>query len=329
MSGILDSFTSMITPDVSEKLSKSFGVDSSILNKGVAAVGPLVLGSLANRASTPSGASSLLNLLPQESGGGLIGSLLGSITGSGGSQASMMSSLLGTGVNAMGGTLSKKLGFNVGPLLALATPMIAGFIGKMVKKDNIDASGLASLLKSENESFVKNPANRETTELINSALDAGEKATALRNTYDEAQWMKMRLAPMAAMFLVASASPSGPVGLFKEFQSVSDAVTDATKNISPTSLVGSAFGGGLTKEEMDQLKKDKPSKESALNSIKEGLLVVSQKSPADLQAYRQLVLDVAQKVAEASKEGGFLGIGGTLVSKEEEQALAAIKIALG
>lgn len=319
----------MITPDVSEKLSKSFGVDSSILNKGVAAVGPLVLGSLANRASTPSGASSLLNLLPQESGGGLIGSLLGSITGSGGSQASMMSSLLGTGVNAMGGTLSKKLGFNVGPLLALATPMIAGFIGKMVKKDNIDASGLASLLKSENESFVKNPANRETTELINSALDAGEKATALRNTYDEAQWMKMRLAPMAAMFLVASASPSGPVGLFKEFQSVSDAVTDATKNISPTSLVGSAFGGGLTKEEMDQLKKDKPSKESALNSIKEGLLVVSQKSPADLQAYRQLVLDVAQKVAEASKEGGFLGIGGTLVSKEEEQALAAIKIALG
>jgi hypothetical protein len=53
MSGVLDYFTSMITPDVTDKLSKSLGVDSSLLTKGVAAVGPLVLGSLAKRASSP------------------------------------------------------------------------------------------------------------------------------------------------------------------------------------------------------------------------------------------------------------------------------------
>lgn len=229
----------------------------------------------------------------------------------------------------MGSTLSQKLGFDVRPLLTLATPMIAGFIGNLVKKDNINASGLATLLKNENDSFVKNPANRESTELVNSALEAGEKAAALRNTFDDAQWMKMRMGPMAAMYLVAMASPSGPIGLFKEVRSVSDAVTDATKSVSPTSLVGSAFGGGITKEEMDQLKKDSPSKEGALNSIKEGLQIVSQNSPADLKEYRLLVLNVAQKVAEASKEGGFLGIGGTVVSKEEEQALAAIKAAVG
>jgi hypothetical protein len=33
-------------------------------------------------------------------------------------------------------------------------------------------------------------------------------------------------------------------------------------------------------------------------------------------------------VAEASKEGGFLGIGGTRVSKEEEQAIADIAVAV-
>jgi hypothetical protein len=329
MSGILDSFTSTITPDVTEKLSKTFGVDSSLVNKGVALIGPLVLGSLAKRASTPTGASSLLNLLPEESGGGLFSTLLTSITSGGGTQATMMNELLGPGVNAMGGTISKKLGFDVRPLLNIATPIIAGIIAKAVRKDNINASGLANLLKSENDSFVNNPANRATNELVNSALEAGEKATELRNSFDDAQWMKMRTGPMAAMYLVASSSPSGLVGLFKEVRSASDAVTDAIKDVSPTSLVGSAFGGGITKEELDQLKKEEPSKESALNTIKEGLLVVSQKSPADLEAYRQLVLSVAQKTAEASKEGGFLGIGGTRVSKEEEQALASIKAVLG
>jgi len=37
---------------------------------------------------------------------------------------------------------------------------------------------------------------------------------------------------------------------------------------------------------------------------------------------------VARAAAEASKEGGFLGIGGTLVSKEEQSALDAIEAAL-
>ena len=53
------------------------------------------------------------------------------------------------------------------------------------------------------------------------------------------------------------------------------------------------------------------------------------KSPGELQAYKNTILSVAQASAEASKEGGFLGIGGTLVSKEEQAALDAIRAALG
>jgi hypothetical protein len=37
---------------------------------------------------------------------------------------------------------------------------------------------------------------------------------------------------------------------------------------------------------------------------------------------------VSRKVAEASKEGGFLGIGGTRVSQQEEQAIGEITAAL-
>jgi hypothetical protein len=40
-----------------------------------------------------------------------------------------------------------------------------------------------------------------------------------------------------------------------------------------------------------------------------------------------LLVDVAVKTAEASKEGGFLGYGGRRVSKEEQEAIDAIRSA--
>jgi len=44
---------------------------------------------------------------------------------------------------------------------------------------------------------------------------------------------------------------------------------------------------------------------------------------------KQFLYDTARKAAEASKEGGFLGFGGTAVSDIERQALADLASALG
>ena len=52
------------------------------------------------------------------------------------------------------------------------------------------------------------------------------------------------------------------------------------------------------------------------------------KSPAEAAAYKATILAVAKAAAEASKEGGFLGIGGTLVSKDEQAALDQLGAAL-
>jgi hypothetical protein len=45
--------------------------------------------------------------------------------------------------------------------------------------------------------------------------------------------------------------------------------------------------------------------------------------------YKRWLLSLAQKTAEASKEGGFLGVGGTLVSDEETHAVDNLASALG
>jgi hypothetical protein len=49
----------------------------------------------------------------------------------------------------------------------------------------------------------------------------------------------------------------------------------------------------------------------------------------EVDAYKTFVMTVAQAVAAAHKEGGFLGIGGTRISEAEDQALDEISSALG
>jgi hypothetical protein len=52
-------------------------------------------------------------------------------------------------------------------------------------------------------------------------------------------------------------------------------------------------------------------------------------TPEETDAYKKFVMTVAQAVAGAHKEGGFLGVGGTRISEAENQALDEISAALG
>jgi hypothetical protein len=65
-----------------------------------------------------------------------------------------------------------------------------------------------------------------------------------------------------------------------------------------------------------------------LDGVKKAMAAVS-KSQGDAEAYGQWVFAAAQKAAEAAKEGGFFGIGGTAVTDAEKAALATLKTVLG
>src|SRR4051794_39448910 len=58
-------------------------------------------------------------------------------------------------------------------------------------------------------------------------------------------------------------------------------------------------------------------------------ILASKAAPEEVDAYKTLVMTVAQTVAGAHKEGGFLGIGGKPISDEENRALDEISTALG
>ena len=91
---------------------------------------------------------------------------------------------------------------------------------------------------------------------------------------------------------------------------------------------GRTAGRDYVKSRMEGAKREEI-KARAIEGIRQAASVVDAKAPADAQAYKDWLLHVSENVAEASKEGGFLGFGGVAVSDAEKATLAEIRTALG
>ncbi len=71
-------------------------------------------------------------------------------------------------------------------------------------------------------------------------------------------------------------------------------------------------------------------KGAAQERLREAVGILEAKATAEeLEAYRSFVVRLAEAVAGAHKEGGFLGVGGTEVSEDERRALDEITATLG
>jgi hypothetical protein len=70
--------------------------------------------------------------------------------------------------------------------------------------------------------------------------------------------------------------------------------------------------------------------EVATQQLRDAIGIVEAKAtPAETDAYKKFVMTVAQAVASAHKEGGFLGFGGKQITDAENQALDELSGALG
>jgi hypothetical protein len=151
--------------------------------------------------------------------------------------------------------------------------------------------------------------------------------------YSASEWNSIVTAPAAAGLLVTLADASGPIGVVKEGMAVTRAVTDATATDAPevvTSIVAEVRAGSIRPELPKLPLTDKEqAKTVLLEAIKAGVTAVEARSPTEAHGYKTWLVATAIRVAQASKEGGFLGLGGTLVSAEEQAALTELAAALG
>jgi hypothetical protein len=320
MSSILDSVTSAFGPDVLQSLGGALGADPSAVGKAMGVVGPLLLSGMSRATAAPGGADALMKMLPQDHG------LLGGSSPTG--AAALLPSLFGGATSAVAGTLSRSLGFNVAPLLTLAAPTLLAGVTKLVKEKGLDAAGLSATLKEQADAFMANGANADAAKLVGSAFSAADAAKHTITGYG-ADWATVMAGPAAALAAVASADLSGPVGSIKEAQAAAQTLEAAARAAAPGSVLATAFGAGLTTEMMQEVRKASPTREGLIALLKSSAAAVQARSPADAQAYKDTLMAVARATAEASKDGGFLGIGGKLVSDDEQKALDAIRTALG
>jgi hypothetical protein len=132
--------------------------------------------------------------------------------------------------------------------------------------------------------------------------------------------------------VIAAASPSNPVGLVQEMFAAGKVMAETDQQGAGNELIGALVAevkarqkpeGKIEASDMAQLKTQ------ALDGLRQLSALLAQKSPGEADAFKQWLLTIARRSAEAAREGGFLGIGGTPVSEAEQAALGEVAGALG
>lgn len=331
MTTLLESVGQQMTPEVLGKIGKAIGVDDATVQKGLDVVGPVIQDGLAKKSQTTAGLDEIMSMLGGLEGSGGLEAIISMLTkggpAAGAASAGALGGIFGPAVSAIGKTLSAKLGFDVTPLLSAAVPVLLGAIAGAAKSQNLDSKGIANMLQTEQRNFMSN-ASPEVLGVLKEVETVTDKANAIQQAFTADEWTAIRLAPMAATFYVMSASPSGLVGSMKELTAAGDVMRDMLKDADATSLVNIAFGSAMQKVDGKPELDENVPRESMIGMIRTAGAAVKAKMPAEAQSFANALNTLALKVAEAAKEGGFLGIGAKTISKEEQQALDEIRAAL-
>jgi hypothetical protein len=161
---------------------------------------------------------------------------------------------------------------------------------------------------------------------------------ATQTTFTTEEWTLLRIVPSLVVGGVSAADPSGIFGAIKEAAAGMTEMIESLQKGSKLELLGAMLadrsipgmpdpktlvGEGDREQQMANLKS------AVLGRIQEVANLVSRKAtPEEAKAYKQMIMSVAEKAANASKEGGFLGFGGVRVSSAEESFLNEVKAVL-
>jgi hypothetical protein len=161
---------------------------------------------------------------------------------------------------------------------------------------------------------------------------------ASKASFTSDEWKQLLQSPMLAGMAVTAAEPSGLWGLIKESFAASGALAQAKADASANALIRAVVADFETAEgrsaARDGLKaefaggKTGDVKAKAIEGLRRVSALLEAKAPDDAPPFKAWLQATAQRVAEAAKEGGFLGFGGVQVSEAEKATLTEISGAL-
>ena len=148
------------------------------------------------------------------------------------------------------------------------------------------------------------------------------------------EWDALLAGPLAASLYVIVASPS-VFGSIKEITAMSKELAKAATRPENTELLRFMLADYQDADTVKRVTVDikgKPDEVKAelAEAIQKTVALLNEKAaPEESTQIREWMYELSVKVAEAAKEGGFLGIGAVRVSDAEKQALAELADLLG
>jgi hypothetical protein len=152
---------------------------------------------------------------------------------------------------------------------------------------------------------------------------------ANKSNFTVEEWDLLRRAPLVSGAMIMAASPSGPLGVFKESAALSQMLLHGLENAS-TELLQTLSADFKTHWSIEQMTQNPDQLRSlGLATCRELATLLRHKAtPQEADEFKAWLIDTARRVAAAAREGGFLGFGGTDVTEAELSAIDQIEIAL-
>jgi hypothetical protein len=160
--------------------------------------------------------------------------------------------------------------------------------------------------------------------------------------YSPEEWKLILKAPLMAGLAVIAASPSGPLGVLREMFAVGKLVAETksqaegqgglSNELLRAAVADLASPDGRAQVDVAGLRGLAPEqlRAQALDACRTLASLVDRKaSREEAEGVKRWLVTIAQRAAEAAKEGGFLGVGGTRVSEAETGAIREVARALG
>jgi hypothetical protein len=158
---------------------------------------------------------------------------------------------------------------------------------------------------------------------------------ATKADFTDDEWATLLRAPTIAGMAITFADPGGPIEVVKETSAVLRVVSGSSGE-DRDDVVGEVARDVLAhaKERKNPVGDFKPKGALAGKEIIDELaraneIVSAKASPEEASAFREWIMECAQRAAEAAKEGGFMGFHAERVSQGEKDMLAQLSSALG
>ncbi len=156
-----------------------------------------------------------------------------------------------------------------------------------------------------------------------------------KQKFTEAEWNQLRHSVAVLGIAMMHVGPNSVIGVAQEGMAASRALKDARRGRHGSPLlkaladdINSPPGRKATKKyilyNFNYLDRQEVVAE-ALRVLTTNAALIEEKSPADAPQYRRWIVDLAQDIAKAAREGDLLNFGGRRISADEQVFLVKLR----